>query len=103
MTQLIHNIGAVFECTRKAGLKLTNVKCHFFVTEVKFLGRNITPEAIAPQDNKIRKLLLNMRFPISKQQVQSYIGFVNYYGNNIQRLSEKLLEIYELLKADKEI
>ena len=41
--------------------------------------------------------------PKSKKQVQKYIGFVNYYQNYIPRLSEKLIGIYELLKADAKI
>ena len=43
VAQLIRNIRAVFECIRKAGLKLTIKKFHFGVTEVEFLGRTITP------------------------------------------------------------
>ena len=103
VTQLIRNIRAVFECIRQAGLKLSIDKCHFGVTEVEFLGRTITPQGIAPQDHKIQKFLANVRFPKSEKQVQRYIGFVNYYRNYIPRLSEKLLGIYELLKADKQI
>ena len=56
-----------------------------------------------PQDQKIQKFLANVRFPKSKKQVQRYIGFVNYYRNYIPRLSEKLLGVYELLKAVKQI
>ena len=103
VTQLIRNFRAVFECIRQAGLILSIDKCHFGVTEVEFLGRTITPQGIAPQDHKIQKFLANVRFPISKKQVQRYIGFVNYYRNYIPRLSEKLLGFYELLKADKQI
>ena len=103
VTQLIRNIRAVFECIRQAGLKLSIYKCHFGVTEVKFLGRTITPQEIAPQEHKLQKLLANVRFPKSKKQVQRYIGFVNYYRKCIPRLSEKLLGFYKLLKADKQI
>ena len=60
VTQLIRNIRAVFECIRRAGLKLTIEKCHFGVTEVEFLGRTITPQGIAPQDHKIQKFLANV-------------------------------------------
>ena len=103
VTQLIRNIRTVFERIRQTGLKLSIDKCHFGVTEVKFLGRTITPQGIAPQDHKIQKFLANVRFPKSKKQVQRYIGFVNYYRNYIPRLSEKLLGFYELLKTDKQI
>ena len=61
VTQLIRNIRAVFECIRKAGLKLTIKKCHFGVTEITFLGRTITPHGVAPQDHKIQKFLTNTR------------------------------------------
>ena len=101
--QLIKNIRAVFKCIRKAGLKLTIEKCHFGVTQVEFLGRTITPNGIAPQDHKITNFLSKIRFPRSKKQVQKYIGFINYYRNYIPRLSEKMIGIYELLKADAKI
>ena len=47
-TQLIQNIRVDFESIRKAGLKLTIVKCHFGVIKVEFLGRSITPHGITP-------------------------------------------------------
>ena len=103
VTQLIRNIRAVFECIRKAGLKLTIEKCHFVVIEIEFLGRTITPQEVAPQAHKIQKFLTNIRFPNKKKQVQRYIGFINYYRPYIPRLSEKLLSFYELLKIDKQI
>ena len=36
-TDLTRNIRAVFQCIRKAGLKLTNEKRHFGVRQVEFL------------------------------------------------------------------
>ena len=101
--QLIKNIRAVFKCIRKAGLKLTIEKCHFGVTQIEFLGRTITPLGVAPQDHKITNFLSKIRFPRSKKQVQKYIGFINYYRNYIPRLSEKMIGMYELLKADAKI
>ena len=101
--QLIKNIRAVFKCIRNAGLKLTVKKCHFGVTQVEFLGRTITPDGIAPQDQKIKMFLAKVRLPKSKKQVQKYLGFVNYYRNYKPRLSQKLIGMYEFLKADSKI
>ena len=101
--QLIKNIRAVFKCIRTAGLELSIEKCHFKVTQVEFLGRTITPDEVAPQDQKVKNFLSKVRFPKSKKQGQRYIGFVNYYRNDIPRLSNKLIGVYELLKADSKI
>ena len=55
--QLIKNLRAVSQCLRKAGLKLSMTKFHFGVQEVDFLGRTITTKGVAPQKQKIAKLL----------------------------------------------
>ena len=89
--QLIKNIRAVIKCIRKVGLKLTIEKCYFGVTQIEFLGRTITPDGVARQDQKIKNFLSKIRFPKSKKQVQKYIGSVNYYQNYIPRLSETLI------------
>ena len=100
--QFKKNIRAVFKCILKAGLKLTIEKSDFGVTQVKFPRRTITPDGIAPQDHKVTSFLSIIRFPKSKKHVQRYI-VVNYYKNYIPRLSEKMIGMYELLKADEKI
>ena len=66
-TQLCINIKTVFECIRKAGLKLTMAKCHFGVKQVDFLGRTITPEGVSPQTEKVKQFLQKLKFPKSKK------------------------------------
>ena len=97
-TQFCINIKTVFECIRKAGLKLTMAKCHFGVKQVDFLGRTITPEGVSPQTEKVKQFLQKLKFPKSKKALQRYIGFLNYYRNYIPRLSEKLTPFFKLLK-----
>ena len=97
--QLIKNLRAVFQCLRKAGLKLSMAKCHFGVQEVDFLGRTITTKGVAPQKQKITKFLGKFKFPRSKKALQKYIGFLNYYRNYISRLAQRLTPFFQLLKA----
>ena len=97
-TQLCINIKTVFECIRKAVLKLTMAKCHFGVKQVGFLGRTITPEGVSPQTEKVKQFLQKLKFPKSKKALQRYIGFLNYYRHYIPRLSEKLTPFFKLLK-----
>ena len=97
--QLIKNPRAVFQCLRKAGLKLSMAKCHFGVQEVDFLGQTITTKGNAPQKQKITKFLEKFKFPRSKKALQRYIGFLNYYRNYIPRLAERLTPFFQLLKT----
>ena len=65
--QLIKNLRAVLQCLRKAGLKLSMAKCHFGVQQIDFLGRTITTDGVAPQKQKLAKLLEKFKFPRSKK------------------------------------
>ena len=97
--QLIKNLRAVFQCLRKAGLKLSMAKCHFGVQEVELLGRTITTKGVAPQEQRITKFLEKVKFPRSKKALQRYIGFLNYYRNYIPRLAERLTPFFQPLKT----
>ena len=99
-TDLTQNIRAVFQCIRKAGLKLTIEKCRFGVRQVEFLGRTISSEGVSPQAHKIQSFLNKLRFGKSKKALQRYLGFVNYYRNYIPRIAEKLNPFYKLLKTE---
>ena len=74
-------------------------KCHFGVQELDFLGRTITTNGVAPQEQKIAKFLEKIKFPRSKKALQRYIGFLNYYRNYIPRLAERLTPFFQLLKT----
>ena len=97
--QLIQNLLAVFQCLRKAGLKLSITKCHSGVQEVDFLGRTIRTKGVAPERQKITKFLEKLKFPQSKKAFQKYIAFLNYYHNYILRLAERLTPFFHLLKT----
>ena len=73
--QLMKNLQAVFQCLRKAGLKLSMAKCHFGIQEVDFLGRTITTNGVAPQKQKIAKFLERAKFPRSKKHFNGLLAF----------------------------
>ena len=52
-----HNAEELKTNLREAGLRLTMAKCQFGAKEVQFLGRTVSPEGIAPQDQKIQNYL----------------------------------------------
>ena len=101
--QLIFNLGASFQCNRKAGLKLTMHKCHFGAPETDFLGRTITPARMEPQRPGVQNFLENTKFPKLKKALQRYLGFLDYYRNYIPSLSEKLTPFFKLLTKDEKV
>ena len=97
--QLIKNLQAVFQCLQKAGLKLSMANCHFGVQEIDFFGRTITTKGVAPQKQKITKFFEKANFPRSKEALQRYIRFLNFYRNYIPRLAERFTPFFQLLKT----
>ena len=75
--QLIKNLGRVVQCLREADLKLSIAKCHFAVQKVDFIGRTIKTKEVAPQKQKIAKLLEKVQFLQSIKALQRYNGFLN--------------------------
>ena len=101
--QLINNLRATFQCIQKAGLNFTMHNCHFGATEIDFLGRTITPARVKPQRLRVQNFLENTKFRKSKKALQRYLGFLNYYGNYIPRLSEKRSPVSKLLTKDEKV
>ena len=99
-TDLTRNIRAVFKCICQAGLKLTIEKSYFGVRQVEFLGRTISSEGVSPQSHKVHNFLNKLTFAKFKKALQRYLGSVNYFGNFIPRMPEKLNPFYKFLKAE---
>ena len=74
-------------------------KCHFGVQELKFFGRTITTKGVAPQKQKVAKVLEKVKSLRSKKALQRYIGFLIFYRNYIPRLAERLTPFFQLLKT----
>ena len=53
LQHLIKNVRAVFQCLRKASLKLSMAKNHFEVQEVDIFGRTITTKGEAPKNKRL--------------------------------------------------
>ena len=79
-TQLCFDIKTIFECIKKAGLKLTMAKCHFGVEQVDFLGRSIIPEGVSPQPRKSNKFSRNSNSRNPKKPFNGTLGFLTTKG-----------------------
>lgn len=83
-----------------AGLVLQKEKCVFFKDEVNYLGYVIDKNGLHKSPEKI-KAMLEAPVPTNINQLQSFLGLVNYYRNFVPNASSILCPLYELLRKDK--
>ena len=68
----------VFECLREAGFKMRVAKRDFMKSEIKYLGRVVSAEGVKPDPKAVAKLR-DWEIPRNKTEMQSFLGFANYY------------------------
>ena len=68
------------ERTRRAGIKLNYDKCIVKYKSCSFFGNIYTPDGGKPDPNKV-DAIKKMEPPSTKQELQSFIGMVNYLSS----------------------
>ena len=81
-------------------LHLKLKKCKFGVSKVDFLGLVLQAGEIAMDLTKLNGIK-NWPVPTSVKQVQSFLGFANYYRNFITHYSNVARPLINLTKKDK--
>ena len=95
----LERIREVFECLREAGFKMRAEKCDFMRTETKYLGRVVSAEGIKPDPAAVSKIQEWMP-PRNKEELQSFLGFANYYRDFIPFHAAKVQHMQELLRKN---
>ena len=98
--EMIPALRKFFDCLRESGLKLSAHKCEFGMTKIDYLGSTITPKGISPESAKIEKFLGQIKMPNTVKQVNSLIGFVQFFRNFIPSLGQKHLPFHKLLRKE---
>lgn len=85
----------VLEILRTQKLYLKPEKCEFEKSQIEYLGLIISPGQVAMDPVKVEGV---MAWPQPKdlREVQSFVGFVNFYRRFIQGFSEIARPLYEL-------
>ena len=78
----------VLEKARSVNLKMNRNKCQFGVSELTYLGDVVSDAGIKP-DPKKSDAIKNMQRPSCKQEVQRFLGMVNYMAKFIPDVSSK--------------
>ena len=86
----------VLRIARKMNLKLNKDKCEFSVKKLTFIGDLISDQGVQPDPKKV-SAILNMERPTCRQDVQRFLGMINYQGKFIPDLSNKSAPLRSLL------
>ena len=93
----LERIREVFECLREASFKMRAEKCDFMRTETKYLGRVVSSEGIKPDPAAVSKSQEWMP-PRNREELQSFLGFANYYRDFIPFHAAKVQPMQERCK-----
>ena len=93
----IWRLSEVLDRIQHAQLKLKPSKCHFFQSEVAYLGHILSGEGILPNPENIEKILKWQR-PVTVKEVQSFLGLANYYRRFIHSYSDHVRPLIDLTR-----
>ena len=89
----------VLERLAAVGIHLKPEKCRFHVQEVDYLGLVITPRGLRMQDEKVTTIR-NWEDPKNIKDLQSFLGFANFYRRFIGDYSKVVAPMTKLTGKD---
>jgi hypothetical protein len=94
-----HLIKVLMSC-RKFGVSLNPSKSIFGVTKGKLLGHIFSDSRISIDPKRIT-VILNLPAPISKKEVQAFMGIINFVRRFVLDFAVMVKPIHNLLKQDR--
>lgn len=87
-TKAEHNerLEIVLQVLKENNILLNQDKCVFGVSELQFLGHNLSADGIRPTEEKLASIKA-FREPRTAEEVRSFLGLVNYIGKFLPDLA----------------
>jgi hypothetical protein len=95
----IKHVKMVLQKLQDAGLQVDIRKSEFFVTQTKFLGLIISKDGLSMDPEKVQ-VIKDWKKPTNLTEVQSFVGFCNFYRRFIKNFSKVLKPMIELSKKE---
>lgn len=99
MEEHIKIVRRVLQILKDNNLYLKPEKCHFHRTELDYLGYKISHDTVAMDPIKV-KGVVEWPVPKNKKELQSFLGFVNYYRRFIRDFSELAHPLHRLTGSE---
>ena len=77
--QHFEDLGEIFTRLQQRGFKLKLSKCEFFVTEMNYLGFIIKDGTVGLDPKRVESIR-DFAVPTKKQELQSFLGKINWYA-----------------------
>lgn len=95
----VSHVREVLKRLRDNNLWAKPSKCAFHTKRIEVLGYIVTPEGISMDPAKV-EVILNWAIPSSVRDVQSFVGFANFYRRFIEEYSKRTKPLTNLSKKD---
>ena len=93
------NLINLLNICQKEGLVLNSKKLELWRERITFFGAEYSTQGMHPDPKKVQGIT-EMTVPKDKQQLQSFLGMVNYMGTFIPNLSHHTEPLWAMLKKD---
>jgi hypothetical protein len=92
-------VSEVLQRLHENGLYCKLSKCHFYEDTVEYLGYILSPSGLAMDDNKV-KTILEWPEPKKIKDIQSFLGFCNFYRRFIPEYSGIVVPLTRLTRKN---
>ena len=89
----------LLQFAREANVKFNTAKLQYKVSEVKYMGNIVSESGLKPDAEKVRAII-EMPSSQSKEELQRFLGMVNYFSQFIPKQSEVTAPMRQLLKKE---
>ena len=93
------HLNEIFKRLQDYGLVINERKCHFFTTQIPYLGLDFGPSGYRPPQQMVPKID-NYPIPQDKKGVQRFLGIINFYRTHIPCLAQIAAPLYDLIAKD---
>jgi hypothetical protein len=97
----VRHLHLLFKRLRDQGLVINGEKCKFGAQELDFLGHRVSAAGVAPLRKKVEAILAHPR-PGSLQELQGFLGTVNFYRRFLPAAAKLLRLLTDALRGGKE-